>query len=93
MAKWIADARAAEREEHEEDGEGHPEEAVPKRLPAWKPLTLETLFGEAKPRKRKPSVRVMEEEEILMEQLADAAEDEVPDDGGIEIDSDDEFRA
>ncbi|KAJ7864016.1 ribonuclease H-like domain-containing protein [Mycena leptocephala] len=93
MAKWIADARAAEREEHEEDDEGHPEEVVPKRLPAWKPLTLETLFGEAKPRKRKPSVRVMEEEEILMEQLADAAEDEVPDDGGIEIDSDDEFRA
>ncbi|KAJ7033778.1 hypothetical protein C8F04DRAFT_1183751 [Mycena alexandri] len=42
---------------------------------------------------RKPSAKVMEEEELLMEESANAAEDEISDDGGIEIDSDDEFRA
>ncbi|KAJ7628019.1 hypothetical protein DFH06DRAFT_1338844 [Mycena polygramma] len=55
-------------------------------------MTLRVLFGEAeKPRTRKPSQRVMEEEEELTQALAEAAEDEVPDDGAIEIDSDDEY--
>ncbi|KAJ7199964.1 ribonuclease H-like domain-containing protein, partial [Mycena pura] len=94
MAKWIADARAAEREEDSDDEDPIFEAPSPaKRLPAWKQLTLQTLFSQATPRKRTVSVRVMEEEEVLMQQLADAAEDEIPDDGGIEIDSDDEFRA
>ncbi|KAJ6607227.1 ribonuclease H-like domain-containing protein [Mycena sp. CBHHK59/15] len=95
MAKWIGDARAAERDE-QDDTANVPEETaplVPNRIPAWKPLTLKVLFGEAMPRKRKLSARLMEEEEILMEQLADAAEDDFPDDGAIEIDSDNEFRA
>ena len=43
--------------------------------------------GAEKPRARKLSARVMEDE------LADELEDQVPDDGTIEIDSDDEFRA
>ncbi|KAJ6606747.1 hypothetical protein B0H10DRAFT_2228552 [Mycena sp. CBHHK59/15] len=50
------------------------------------------LFGGAeKPRKRKPSARVMEEEEILMQALAEADEDDVPDDGAIEIESDEDL--
>ncbi|KAJ6616534.1 hypothetical protein B0H10DRAFT_2390650 [Mycena sp. CBHHK59/15] len=88
--RWLT-----ERDE-QDDTANVPEETtplVPNRIPAWKPLTLKVLFGEAMPRKRKLSARVMEEEEILMEQLADAAEDDFPDDGAIEIDSDDEFRA
>jgi hypothetical protein len=32
----------------------------------------------------------MQEEEMLMQTLAKEAEDAIPDDGGIEIDSDDE---
>ncbi|KAJ7036251.1 hypothetical protein C8F04DRAFT_1181532 [Mycena alexandri] len=66
---------------------------IPNRIPAWKPLTLRELFGGVESRTRKPSAKVMEEEELLMEELANAAEDENPDDGGIEIDWDDEFRA
>ncbi|KAJ6616886.1 hypothetical protein B0H10DRAFT_1948751 [Mycena sp. CBHHK59/15] len=51
------------------------------------------LFGGAeKPRARKPSARVMEEEEILMQALADEEEDVHPDDGAIEIDSDEEYQ-
>ncbi|KAJ7884383.1 hypothetical protein B0H14DRAFT_2564435 [Mycena olivaceomarginata] len=45
-----------------------------------------------KPRARKPSARVMEEEEILMQALANEEEDARPDDGAIEIDSDEEYQ-
>ncbi|KAJ6627096.1 hypothetical protein B0H10DRAFT_2429452 [Mycena sp. CBHHK59/15] len=63
-----------------------------KRLPTWKPMTLQALFrGAEKPRTRKPSARAMEEEEILMEALADEIEDTFPDDGAIEVDSDEEY--
>jgi hypothetical protein len=34
----------------------------------------------------------MEEEEILMQALADEEEDVCPDDGAIEIDSDEEYQ-
>ncbi|KAJ7855529.1 hypothetical protein B0H13DRAFT_2357800 [Mycena leptocephala] len=51
------------------------------------------LFGGAeKPRARKPSAWVMEEEEISMQALADKEEDAHPDDGAIEIDSDEEYQ-
>jgi hypothetical protein len=51
------------------------------------------LFGGAeKPRARELSARVMEEEEILMQELADKEEDACPDDGAIEIDSDEEHQ-
>ncbi|KAJ6509609.1 hypothetical protein DFH09DRAFT_1100883 [Mycena vulgaris] len=89
VAKWIGEAKAAERAEALSDAEVPDDDEVsprlPNRLPGWKPITLQALFGGAqKPRARKPSVRVMEEEEILMEALPDAAEDECPDDGAIE---------
>ncbi|KAJ7748395.1 hypothetical protein B0H16DRAFT_1461675 [Mycena metata] len=62
------------------------------RVPAWTLMTLRVWFSEAdKPLKRKPSRQVMEEEEILMQQLADDAEDAGPDDGGIEIGSEDKY--
>jgi hypothetical protein len=51
------------------------------------------LFGGAeKPRARKPSAWVMEEEEISMQALADKEEDAHPDGGAIEIDSDEEYQ-
>jgi len=51
-----------------------------------------TLFGGAeKPRTRKPSAQAMTEEEELMQELAEAEEDDIPDNGGIEIDSDEEY--
>jgi hypothetical protein len=52
------------------------------------------LFGGAeKPRAaRKLSARVMEEENILIQELADNEEDARPDNGAIEIDSDEEYQ-
>ncbi|KAJ6534576.1 hypothetical protein B0H10DRAFT_1972433 [Mycena sp. CBHHK59/15] len=48
--------------------------------------------GAEKPRARKPAAQAMEQEELLMQGLAEAEENEVLDDGTIEIDSDDEFQ-
>ncbi|KAJ7161610.1 hypothetical protein C8R46DRAFT_1037810 [Mycena filopes] len=80
----------------DEDDEDAPR--LPKK-PTWTPITLALLFGEAeKPRKRKPSARVLAQEARLMETLAemearaDAAEDAVPDDGAIEIDSGEDYQ-
>ncbi|KAJ7215454.1 hypothetical protein GGX14DRAFT_391882 [Mycena pura] len=54
---------------------------LPDRLPAWKPMTLLVLFGGAEqPRQRKLSARVMEEEGVWMQALAEA-----DDDGAIKI--------
>ena len=50
---------------------------------------METLFGGLLKRIRVPRARV-DEEAVLMEALADA-EDARPDDGAIEIDSDEEY--
>ncbi|KAJ7779844.1 ribonuclease H-like domain-containing protein [Mycena metata] len=96
-AKWTA-----QRETLGLDSDSELEEEDTPRLPKtprWKPITLVTLFGlSEKPLKRKPSARVLEEEERLMEALAemearaDADEDARMDDGAIEIDSDDEYR-
>ncbi|KAJ6579862.1 hypothetical protein B0H10DRAFT_2235560 [Mycena sp. CBHHK59/15] len=96
MGKWIGDARAAEREEAVDGGDESDNDltsCLPNRLPVWKQMTLAVLFrGAEKPRARKPAAQAMEQEELLMQALAEAEEDGVPDDGAIEIDSDDEFR-
>ncbi|KAJ6623858.1 hypothetical protein B0H10DRAFT_1943637 [Mycena sp. CBHHK59/15] len=98
LGKWIGDAQAADRREADSDPEDEADDdlmpRLPNRLRAWKPMTLEVLFGGAeKPRARKPATKVMEEEERLMEELADELEDQEPDEGAIEIDSADEYRA
>ncbi|KAJ6628551.1 hypothetical protein B0H10DRAFT_1940388 [Mycena sp. CBHHK59/15] len=102
LAKWIGDARTVEHEEVAERAELEAAEELEelenhtpqllKRLPIWKPMTLQALFGGAeKPRTRKLSACMMEEEEILMEALADEIEEAFPDDGAIEVDSDEEY--
>ncbi|KAJ6624745.1 ribonuclease H-like domain-containing protein [Mycena sp. CBHHK59/15] len=97
LVKWVGNAKEAELAEQDSDAENDATDTITPRLPtrltSWKPMTLQTLFGGAeKPRRRKPSARVVEEEERLMEDLADALEDEELDAGAIEINSDDEFR-
>ncbi|KAJ6610956.1 ribonuclease H-like domain-containing protein [Mycena sp. CBHHK59/15] len=107
MAKWIGDVKEVDRQERQEREdaerqeratspfEAAAEEAAEVQVPAgaWKPMSLATLFSEAeKPRARKPSRKAMEEEELLMQALAEQVEDDILDDGAIEIDSDEEFQ-
>ncbi|KAJ6607430.1 hypothetical protein B0H10DRAFT_2227836 [Mycena sp. CBHHK59/15] len=86
----------AERQERATSpSEAAAEEAAEVQVPAgtWKPMSLATLFSEAeKPRARKQSRKAMEEEELLMQALAKQVEDNILDDGAIEIDSDEEFQ-
>jgi hypothetical protein len=56
------------------------------------PTRTMAASGAEKPRAHKPSARVMEEEGILMQALADKEKDACPDDGAIEIDLDEEYQ-
>lgn len=95
MAKWIFDARQAECEEEEDEEDDFP--AIPAAgvpIPrSSKPLkfTLAELFGDLQKRARR-SRRVIDEEAELMEALANADEDAIPDDGAIEIDDDEVYQ-
>ena len=59
----------------------------------WKHISLETLFGGTRPIPAR-SLQTMEEEEeaAMMQAMAEADEDERPDDGEVEIPSEDEYH-
>ena len=59
----------------------------------WKHISLKTLFGGTKPVPT-CSLQTMEEEEeaAMMQAMAEADEDERPDDGEVEIPSEDEYH-
>ena len=91
MAKWIGDARrAAENDEDvvlpEEPGLGR------SQAPSvcWQ-ATLKKLFGGLPKSKRFIPPAEYDAEAARMETLAEMAEDEIPDDGAIEADSDDAY--
>ncbi|KAJ7222722.1 ribonuclease H-like domain-containing protein [Mycena rebaudengoi] len=97
MSKWVADAQAAEDSESDDDENDPPAPML--RGSKWKHKMLAELFGGA----TKVHVHRMTQAEIdaeaeLMTDLAtaeaeaEAEEDGRPDDGGIEIDSDDEYK-
>ena len=60
----------------------------------WKPISLKTLFGGTKPIPTHSLQTMMEkeEEEAMMQTMAEADEDERPDDGAVEIPSEDEYQ-
>ncbi|KAJ7893955.1 hypothetical protein B0H14DRAFT_2559575 [Mycena olivaceomarginata] len=97
MAKWIADARAAEEADNaeSEDKVEFPTSisATTSRLrreksPKWAKTTLAVLFGGAPKPVRKFTPDDIDEEAELMEALADAEEDGGLDDGAIECSDD-----
>ncbi|KAJ7253812.1 ribonuclease H-like domain-containing protein [Mycena rebaudengoi] len=97
MSKWIADAQAAEDSESEDDEDDVPMPTLPKSK--WKRKTLAELFGGVtKVFKERLTQAEIEAEAELMADLAtaeaeaDAEEDGRPDDGEIEINSDEEYK-
>ncbi|KAJ6484889.1 ribonuclease H-like domain-containing protein [Mycena sanguinolenta] len=98
MAKWIAEVRAADEEDEatESDDETTPaSSSSTARFPdpkvrKWTKMTLAELFGGAPKPVRKFTQADIDVEAELMEALANAEEDERPDDGAIEC-SDDEY--
>jgi hypothetical protein len=85
MAKWIGDTRA-EAEDTSSDSDNDSPAAVPTRIQAPKRMTLSTLFGGQV--RRPPRLAQINEEEVLMEALAEQLEDDRLDDGAIEVDGD-----
>ena len=95
MAKWIAEAWAAELEEDSNDECEAPEPAVNDRgghIFKWKPMTLAILFGGQKQPPSRLSPAEIDAELALMQALAEVEEDEWLDDGEIEIPSDEEYN-
>ena len=97
MAKWIAEARAAELAEDSDDESEVPEPATSAsdrggRIFKWKPATLAILFGGQKQPPSRLSPAEIDAESALMQALAEVEEDERPDDGEIEIPSDEEYN-
>lgn len=90
MARWIGEARAADRAEPDDPDPN--EQAAAARTVKWTNTKLLVLFGgAAKPQERRPAMD-WSEEELLMEELANQEEDERLDDGAIEVASDDEYQ-
>ncbi|KAJ7605659.1 ribonuclease H-like domain-containing protein [Roridomyces roridus] len=78
-------------DEDEEDGLSPP--ARLPRLQTWPKYTLQTLFKGREPPKRPTREEIAaEDERSTLNAAADAEEDGIPDDGGIEIGSDEEYR-
>ena len=95
MAQWIAKVREAEAAEEieERDVALQTIESRCRSSVKWKLITLDNLFGGTKHKASQPSRTIEEEEEEAMEQaMAEALEDERPDDGAIEINSDEEYQ-
>lgn len=92
MAEWVAKVKAAETVDDIEACDTALQVIETQRWCSskWQLMTLDTLFSGTKP--SRPS-RIVEadEEEIMQQMIAEALEDERPDDGAIEIGSDDEW--
>ena len=92
MAKWVAKGKAAETVG---DIEAHDTalqviETWRWGSSKWQLMTLNTLFSGTKPSHLLKIVEA-DEEEIMQKMIAEALEDERPDDGAIKISSDDEW--
>jgi hypothetical protein len=98
MARWIGEARAAEEAEND-DIDDSDDEIFPLRLSAglprltkWPKMTLARLFKGRPPPPRPTQAEIDAEVEAdAREAIADAEEDDVLDDGAIEIDDDEEY--
>lgn len=99
LAKWKADAQAAEIEAEEDESLNSDDEVIeptPRltqpKVKKWVKTSLAVLFGGAK---KKPVTKIpqadLDQEAELMEALAEAEEDARPNDGAIEQ-SEDEYK-
>jgi len=91
MARWIGAARDAEHEDESDEDAELPELLGNGRATAWKPVTLAKLFGGQNKRPSRLLPAEIDAESELMQALAEIDEDERPDDGAVEIHSDDEY--
>lgn len=92
MAQWVSKVKAAETAENIEGHDAALQVIKNWYMSSskWKPMTLDTLFGGTKPSLPLRIVEV-DEEEVMQQIMAKALEDEKPDNGAIDNDTDDEW--
>ncbi len=89
MARWIGEVRRID-EKNDSDSDVDSDELLPVR--SCVKMTLKVLFGRQEKRSLRLRRELVDEEVALMEALADMDEDNQPDDGAIEIDSEEEYH-
>jgi hypothetical protein len=62
------------------------------RITKWKPVSLANLFSGCEPLLLRPPSTEIDAEAALMEALAEVEEDEWPDDGAVEVGSNEEYN-
>ena len=94
MAQWIAKVQEVEAAEEIEECDAALQTIKSQHHSSvkWKPITLNNLFGSTKHKASWPLRTIEEEEEAMEQAMAEALEDERPDDGAIEINSDEEYQ-
>jgi hypothetical protein len=93
MVRWISDARATELDEDfDSEDDAISAEVSNVRITKWKPVTLANLFGGCDLISSRPVSTEINAEAALMEALAEVQEDERPDDGAVEVGSDEEYN-
>jgi hypothetical protein len=93
MAKWIGEARAAELDDDSDNEDGTASAEVSNtRITKWKPVSLANLFSGCESLLSRPPSAEIDAEAALMEALAEVEEDERPDDGAVEVGSDEEYN-
>lgn len=91
MARWIGAARDADAAEEIEDAENALNSTPARPDLVYKCVTLAALFGRPDATPTRIPAAEIAAEAALMEALADLDEDERPDEGAIEIQSEDEY--
>lgn len=95
MALWMKKVQDAEEAEKLDERDEVLQGLETRRCTStkWKDISLETLFGGTKPIPA-CSLQTMEEEEeaAMMQAMVEVDEDERPDDGEVEIPSEDEYH-
>ena len=91
MARWIGAAWDAECEDENREDPELPELLGNGHTAVWKPVTLAKLFGGQNKRPSQLLPAEIDAESELMQALAEVEEDEHPDDGAVEILSEDEY--
>ena len=93
MAKWISEAQAAKLDDDTDNEDGTVSAEVSNtQITKWKPVPLANLFSSCESILSRPPITKIDSEAMLMEALAEVEEDERPDDGAVEVGSDEEYN-
>ena len=94
MVKWISEVWAAELDDDTDNEDGTVSAEVSNtQITKWKPVLFANLFNGCESILSRPPSTKIDAKAALMEALAEVEEDEWPDDGAVEVGSDEEYNS